>query len=102
MIDFQNLVQTIEMYFIPNGHDSIKGFSHKEKDQVMTNYLKTKTDGDYQLEITKEDDEDGEFCHIKLAKIIDGQEYLLFIANYITSVTELIIFVNFANRVYVK
>jgi hypothetical protein len=106
MIDFQNLTEAIQMYFIPNGHDSIKGFSYKETfngdSAVMTNFLKTKTDGDYQLEISKESDEDGEFCHVKVAKIIDGNEYLLLIANYITCITELLVMVNFATRVYIK
>lgn len=112
-MNFKNLVETIEMFFIPNGHDSVKGFSHKvleisdpssehNFENQMTCFLKTKTDGDYELEITQNTDEDGHFLYVVLKKIIDGDAYGLFSANYITSITELIVIVNFCTRIYVK
>lgn len=96
-ITFDQLQQAVEFYFLPMANDF--KFTHKKMNQngfdTMVCFLE-KDGSRYELSAQLED----EYVNVHLSKIIDHKPYDLGFVNYLNSLTETVVALNFFTRLY--
>lgn len=101
MLEFDQLQQNVEMYFLPMLTSDLK-FSHKKmsNDDLETMICYFEKNGEkYQLDVQLEDNE---YINILLAKIIDHNPVDLGFMNYLTTFSEMTISLNFLMKLYLS
>lgn len=96
-MEFQQVQDTVEFFFLPNANQ-LK-FAHKKMNQngfdTMVCLLE-KDDEKYELAVQLED----EYINVHLSKIIEHKPYDLGFVNYLTSLPEMLVTLNFFSRLY--
>jgi hypothetical protein len=96
-ITFEEIQQSVEFYFLPNAND-LK-LRHKKISQneceTMVCFLE-KNGEKFELSVQLED----EYVNIHLVKILEHKPYEMAFVNYLTTISEMILSLNYLVKLY--